>query len=109
MQTDAADRDRPTVRVVCRIANTLEIRSDRPLFRGAPGVVGFDDLLGPVVIQPAVANDEAKTAVRKKSLLVARQIVPNAGDADVIGLPPPEVPVYGDPAAEGAIDLRIRL
>jgi len=55
MQADRADRDRPAVRVVRGIANVLVIRGDRPLFRGMPGVVGFDDILGPVVVQPAVA------------------------------------------------------
>ena len=93
MQADRADRDRPSIRVVRRVPNMLEIPGDRPLFRGVPRVVSFDDILRPVVIQSAVANDEAKAAVCKKVSLVARQIVPNAGDADVIALPLPELPV----------------
>jgi hypothetical protein len=49
MQADRAGRDRPTVRVVRRVPNTLDIPGDCPLFRGVPSVISFDNnnTLGP--------------------------------------------------------------
>lgn len=67
MQADRADRNRPAIRVVSRIPHMLKIHRDRPLFRNLPGVVSLEDILRPIAIQPAIANDEAHAAFGKEN------------------------------------------
>jgi hypothetical protein len=57
------------------------------------------------MVELAVADDEAKAAMRQEISLVARYIIAHAGDADVIALPLPELPVDGGPATQRAVNL----
>jgi hypothetical protein len=107
MQTDRADRDCPRSALKAGFANMLEIGSNRPLLRSLPGVLRFDDILGLVVIEPAITNiepaitnNETGAAFGEESPLVARYLIAHPGGADLVPLPLPQFPVDRDSATQ---------
>lgn len=54
-------------------------------------VVGFHDIF-PAIVQPAISQDEAETAVLKVVLMIAFDCIAHKRDADLVYWPPHEEP-----------------
>jgi hypothetical protein len=88
MRPKARHNHRPTIPVIPRIVNVLHTRSKVDSAPDVSGVIGFDDILPPI-LQSAIAKEEAFSAVREIDLMVFLDAVRDEGNAGAILLAMP--------------------
>jgi hypothetical protein len=88
VSTTRKNGNRPTVGVIGGIGNQLVIESQCRRLVDALGIVRFEYFLCPV-INPAIADQEAKSASGQKVAMSCSEAVDSSSEADRIGFTSP--------------------